>query len=253
MNHKPRPREASGGWPIPGYSLTKNGKKVSDEQIKEWLMEAIVSDGFAYGYLKLTHLLRGEHGLVINNKKVYRLCQELDVLKPQRQVKRKYPRNLARNRIITAPNQLWEVDLKYGYIAGKDRFFFILAYIDVYDRQIVGYHIGLRCEAHDAVQALKMALWRRQIVVIHNQRSVIRSDNGPQFVSLAFEQACEQLGLEHERIPSRTPNLNAHIQSFHGSRNKSVFLVKSSTPTPRQMKQWTNTSGFTTNAVSIPV
>ncbi len=54
-------------------------------------MEAIESDGFAYGYLKLTHLLRREHGLVINKKKVYRLCQELDVLKPQRQVKRKYP------------------------------------------------------------------------------------------------------------------------------------------------------------------
>jgi putative transposase len=215
MNHKPRPRKASGGRPTPGYSLTRNGKKVSDEQIKEWLMEAIESDGFAYGYLKLTHLLRREHGLVINKKKVYRLCQELDVLKPQRQVKRKYPRKLARNRIITAPNQLWEVDLKYGYIAGEDRFFFILSYIDVYDRQIVGYHIGLRCEAHDVVQALKMALWRRQIVGIHNQRLVIRSDNGPQFVSLAFENACEQLGLEHERIPPRTPNLNAHIESFH--------------------------------------
>jgi putative transposase len=107
------------------------------------------------------------------------------------------------------------VDLKYGYVAGEDRSFFVLSYIDVYDRQIVGYHIGLRCEAHDAVQALKTAFWRRQIIGINNQRPVIRSDNGPQFVSLAFEQACERLGLEHERIPPRTPNLNAHIESFH--------------------------------------
>jgi putative transposase len=214
ISHRPQPRQASGGRPIPGYSLTTDGTKVSDEQIKEWLMEAIESDGFAYGYLKLTHLLRREHGLVINKKKVYRLCRELDVLKTQRKVQRKYPRKLARNRIITAPNQLWEVDLKYGYIAGEDRFFFVLSYIDVYDRQIVGYHIGLRCEAHDAVQALKAALWRRQLFGQH-QLPTVRSDNGPQFVSQSFEQACQQLGIEHERIPPKTPNLNAHIESFH--------------------------------------
>ncbi|MDT2242338.1 hypothetical protein P7H22_20980 [Paenibacillus larvae] len=29
-------------------------KKVPDEQIQEWLMELISSDGFAYGYRKLT-------------------------------------------------------------------------------------------------------------------------------------------------------------------------------------------------------
>ncbi|NLX87269.1 MAG: transposase, partial [Clostridiales bacterium] len=26
---------------------------------------------------------------------------------------------------------------------------------------------------------------------------------------------CSSLGIEHERIPCRTPNLNAHIESFH--------------------------------------
>jgi len=43
----------------------------------------------------------------------------------------------------------------------------------------------------------------------------IRSDNGPQFVSVLFESTCEQLELVHERIPQKTPNMNAHIESFH--------------------------------------
>ena len=127
-------------------------------------MEAIEEDGFAYGYFKLGKLLKREYSLVINKKKMYRLCKELGVLKPQRRTKSKYPRKLARNRNVTAPNQLWEVDIKYGYITGEDRFFFVLSYIDVYDRQIVGYHIGLRCEAADAVSALKSALWKRKII-----------------------------------------------------------------------------------------
>ena len=135
-------------------------------------------------------------------------------LKPQRPLYRKYPRKLARNRSITAPNQLWEVDLKYGYIHGEDRFFFILSYIDVFDRHIVGYYIGLRCEAKDAVATLKNALWRRKLYT-SGQRPVIRSDNGSQFISNAFEEACEELKIEHERIPPKTPNRNAHIESFH--------------------------------------
>lgn len=46
-------------------------------------------------------------------------------------------------------------------------------------------------------------------------RPVIRSDNGPQFISHRFEEACESFGMIHERIPPKTPNKNAHIESFH--------------------------------------
>ncbi|PMB03878.1 IS3 family transposase, partial [Fischerella thermalis CCMEE 5273] len=36
-----------------------------------------------------------------------------------------------------------------------------------------------------------------------------------QFVSQVFGEACENWELEHERIPVRTPNKNAHIEAFH--------------------------------------
>jgi putative transposase len=44
---------------------------------------------------------------------------------------------------------------------------------------------------------------------------VVRSDNGPQFISHAFTQGNEKLEMENERIPPKTPNMNAHIESFH--------------------------------------
>lgn len=47
------------------------------------------------------------------------------------------------------------------------------------------------------------------------EKPVIRSDNGPQFISHLFEDACDSYGVIHERIPPRTPNKNAHIESFH--------------------------------------
>ena len=44
---------------------------------------------------------------------------------------------------------------------------------------------------------------------------IVRSDNGPQFISHHFEESCIKFGIEHERIPCRTPNKNAHIESFN--------------------------------------
>ena len=215
LNRQPRqPGNRAGGRPRSRYTFTNENKAVSNEQVKEWLCELISAEGFAYGYLKLTHCLRQKFHLIINKKKVYRLCKELNILRPQRKTKRKHPRRLARNRMITASNQLWETDIKYGYIAGEDRFFFIMPIIDIYDRCIITYHIGLSCEAKDAVIAVKNALYKRQLST-NERKPVLRSDNGPQFISNLFEETCLKLGIEHERIPFKTPNLNAHIESFH--------------------------------------
>lgn len=145
---------------------------------------------------------------------MYRLCKELDILRPQRKIKPKHPKKISKNREIITSNSLWEVDVKYGYIKEEDRFFYVLSYIDVYDRSIVDYHIGLSCKAEDAIITLKRAMIKRGL---HNKENnlVIRSDNGPQFISYQFENECIKLKLEHERIPYNTPNKNAHIESFH--------------------------------------
>ncbi|MDT2264865.1 IS3 family transposase [Paenibacillus larvae] len=203
---------ASEGRSAPGYSYQANGTKVPDEQIQE-CHELISSDGFAYGYRKLTVCLRREYQLQINKKKVYRLCKKLDILLPQRRKPVVYPRKPGCNRTVTDSNQLFETDIKYGFIAGEERFFFILSCTDVYDRSIVAFHIGLSCEAKDVASTLQSALMKRQLFETL-EKPVICSDNGPQFVSHAFQQACTSFE-EHERIPPKTPNMNAHIESFH--------------------------------------
>jgi putative transposase len=189
---------------------------VSNEQVKEWLCSLICDDeGESYGYRKLTHALRRNHDLVINHKKVYRLCAELDILRPQRRIKEKQPKRIAINRTITRSNQLWETDVKYGYIAGENRFFFVMPVLDVCDRSVVEFHIGLSCGAIDAARAIQGALFKRQLFD-QIQKPVIRTDNGPQFISSKFAESCAEFGLTHERIPCRTPNKNAHVEAFNG-------------------------------------
>jgi transposase InsO family protein len=177
-------------------------------------MEAIQDEAFFYGYRKITYFLRGSYNLTINHKKVYRLCKELGILKKQRIIRPKITSKISINRIVKKSNELWEADIKYGYIIGENKFFFVLSVIDVFDRAIIGYHIGYRCESTDAVSLLKRCLLKRELFDAET-KPIIRTDNGPQFTSNLFEESCVELNVYHERIPCRTPNKNAHIESFH--------------------------------------
>jgi hypothetical protein len=56
--------------PVPGYSLSKDGQPVSDEQIKEWLSERIAAEEAAYGYRKLTVCLRRNHPIGLDGLRV---------------------------------------------------------------------------------------------------------------------------------------------------------------------------------------
>ena len=122
---------------------------------------------------------------------------------------------MAKKISVDGPNQLWQMDVKYGYIAGVDRFFFQLSIIDVFDREIIAYHLGLSCTAKDAVRVTKRAMAERQLTASDNCKLVLRTDNGPQLIAHAFAGICEELGITHERIPVKTPNMNAYIEAFH--------------------------------------
>jgi putative transposase len=182
--------------------------------IKQYIKEIVTGDGFPYGYKKINATLKEDYQLVINHKKTYRLCKELNVLRPQRQIYLNRPRKLAKREEVTAPNQHWQMDLKYGYIEGMDRFFFQLSLIDVYDRSVIDYHLGLSATAKDACAVLINSLNKRGLKP-GMELPIIRTDNGPQFIAKKFEETCWKWKLTHERIPVKSPNMNAYIESFH--------------------------------------
>jgi transposase InsO family protein len=59
---------------------------------------------------------------------------------------------------------------------------------------------------------LKKALRRHGITL-----SGVLSDNGPEFTGKAFKTRVGELGLDHHRIPPRSPNHNAVCERFHGT------------------------------------
>ena len=206
-----------------GYSFNFKNEKVSDDKIKELLKSYDETRECAYGYRKRTHAVKRDWGIILNHKKSYRLCKELKLLRKYRpQPKEK--KVLATNKKVQSSNKLWEIDVKYGYIHGIGRVFYVCEIIDVFDRSIIDYHIGFSCTAEDVCNSLIRAVNRRLEIIPEDL--YIRSDNGSQFTSKLFSETCRALGINHERIPNATPNKNAHIESFHSILEREVFGYK---------------------------
>ena len=208
-------RIANGRKP-PGFTVNRDGALVMDVSVLHLLNSYRQQPEFqnACGYTKLTHYLRRDHGFYINRKKIYRICRENGLLLPRKK-KPKLPwRQICINRLITKPNQLWEFDIKYGYVHGENRFFFILAFVDVYSRKVMGRYVGSRCQEGDLRNTLTEAVINARLIPEHEL--VIRSDNGPQMSAKAFYEHLKvlELKLSHEFIPPATPNKNAHVESF---------------------------------------
>jgi putative transposase len=206
-------RKNNKGRPIPGYTVNPDGLVIFDHAIIQALIDLRGEPFFekAGGYHKLTHYLERDHGYIVNHKKVYRLCSENGLLLPKKKKTKRRGKKICENRNVTGPNQLWQFDIKYGYIHGENRFFFLMVFIDTFNRNIMDYHLGLQCKGSDIIFTLNNAL-RKDDVDASNL--VIRSDNGTQMTSHMFKNHTEALGLEHEFTPPSTPNLNAFVESF---------------------------------------
>ena len=201
------------GRPIPGFSKNANGTLTPDNWIinhlKNYRSDINFQNGI--GCRALHEYLELDHQITVNHKKIYRLCRENKLLL-SRKKKIKKIKNVANNIVVIRPNQLWQFDIKYGFIHGENRPFYFLAFVDVFTKKIVAYHLGKTCRNEDLQLTLKMAL--NTVSPTDQEGLIIRSDNGPQMSSNAFKDYVSLLEITHEFTPIRCPNKNAFIESF---------------------------------------
>jgi putative transposase len=134
-----------------------------------------------YGYRKITAVLRIEHALQVNSKRVLRLMREVGIQasypKPKLSIggveDKIYP-YLLRDTAIEKINQVWMVDITYLKLGTK--FVYLVALIDVYSRYIIGWNLSFELDTESCLQALNIALNR-------GHPEIVNSDQGCQFTS----------------------------------------------------------------------
>ena len=170
----------------------------------------------SYGRPRITAELR-RRGWRVNPKRVYRLMREDNLLCVRKRkfvvttdsnhARKVYP-NLARNMILTAPDQLWRADITY--IRLRDEFVFLAVILDAYSRRVIGWELDRTMEDSLTLAALRMALSRRLVQpgLVHH------SDRGTQYASGDYTALLKAHRITISMSRKGNPWDNAACESF---------------------------------------
>jgi putative transposase len=120
-----------------------------------------------------------------------------------------------------APNILWCADITY--LRTWEGWLYLAAVQDLYSRRIVGWSMADHLRAELVVDALRMAVARRE----PESGLIVHSDQGSQYVSLAFGQAARQAGIARSMGSRGDCWDNAVAESFFATLKKELVRRRS--------------------------
>ncbi len=183
-----------------------------------------------YGSPRVHAELRRQ-GLHVGRKRVERLMRTAGLSGSHRPRKRPTTLRLQgvrvaddlvdRSFLAERPNQLWMSDIKeIPTWQGK---LYLASVLDCFSRRVVGWSLREHMRAELVVEALEMALSRRRPAgpLVHH------SDQGSQYVSLAFGRRCRQNGIAQSMGSKGDCYDNAVCESFHASLEKELLRRRS--------------------------
>jgi putative transposase len=123
--------------------------------------------------------------------------------------------------LAAAPDRLWVADITY--LRTWEGWLYLVAVQDVYSRRIVGWSMADHMRTELVTDALQMALQRRQPA----PGLIWHSDQGSQFVSLAFGQQARAAGIAQSMGSRGDCFDNAVAESFFATLKKELIHARS--------------------------
>ena len=183
------------------YQHTKgppSARAVRDAQLKVEIAQVHAEHFGVYGSRKVWRQLHRE-GIAVARCTVERLMGELHLAGVRRGKPRRTttpdtgpsrPADLvARDFSAQRPNQLWVADLTY--VATWSGFVYVALVIDAFSRFVVGWQAARSLRTDLALDALEMAIWRRQAQL---DGLVHHSDRGGQYLSIRYTERLAEAG-----------------------------------------------------------
>jgi putative transposase len=178
---------------------TPSARQLEDERLLERIREIHAGNRRVYGSPRIhAELVLGD-GERVGRKRVERLMRRAGItgLRPKQRGRttirvpgvRVCEDLVERTFLAAAPNRLWVADITY--LRTWEGWLYLVAVQDVFSRRIVGWSMADHMRTELVTDALQMALARRR----PGPGLVWHSDQGSQFVSLAFGQQARAAGI----------------------------------------------------------
>jgi putative transposase len=207
-----------------------------------WLIEKIkqihAENRQVYGSPRIHAELRMAHGIRVSRKRVERLMREAGISglvnKKRGRTTLKVPGVRVADDLVqrqfrpAAANVLWIADVTY--LRTWEGWLYLAAVQDAYSRRIVGWQMAEHMRAELVLDALKMAIKRRRPEpgLIHH------SDQGSQYVSLAFGQTAREAGIARSMGSKGDCWDNAVAETFFATLKKEL-VHRQSWPTRQEL------------------
>ncbi|MGK1947150.1 IS3 family transposase [Klebsiella pneumoniae] len=181
-------------------------------QIKQFWLES----GCVYGYRKI-HLDLRDSGQQCGVNRVWRLMKRVGI---KAQVGYRSPRARKGEASIVSPNRLqrqfnpdapderWVTDITY--IRTHEGWLYLAVVVDLFSRKIIGWSMQSRMTKDIVLNALLMAVWRRN----PQKQVLVHSDQGSQYTSHEWQSFLKSHGLEGSMSRRGNFHDNAVAESF---------------------------------------
>jgi putative transposase len=178
----------------------------------------VAEDNQTDGYRMVTALVVRKLGRAVNRKRVLRVMRERRLIQRRRRLDRRRRPGFFR---VERPNQLWHLDMTSVWVA-EHGWVYLMAAIDCCTREIVGWHLELRCRATESIALVEHAVAARGVPP---GTLTLGTDNGSAFTARAFKLVLSGLGVAHRRGGYRDPESQAFIESWFGKlKERCVWL-----------------------------
>ena len=187
------------------------GVLVPNETVLGFIRDYFLREQYcAYGYDMINDELR-KSGFLINKKKTYRLMDENHLLMGK-VIRSKGKRKWVTYRRITAvkPMEYLCLDIKYVWVQGEGRWYYLLSIMDVYSRKILIHLFQHSVRKTDVIRLFRILDLRFNLKGV-----IIRNDNGSQFIANKVRETLTEMEAQQEFTHVATPEENAYIEAFH--------------------------------------
>jgi putative transposase len=196
---------------FPRCALYRQPAAADDEAELRQALLRLAGQWPTYGYRRLTATLKRER-LLVNTKRVRRLMAELGI-QGRAPVRRKrttnsdhpFPRypNLVEGLEVVRPDQVWVADITY--IRLQRDFVYLAVLMDVFTRQVRGWHLGRSLEGELTLAALDRALRSGRPEVHH-------SDQGVQYAATDYVERLRAAGARLSMAAVGEPRENGYAE-----------------------------------------
>lgn len=198
------------------HKQPKSAREKSNERLTGLIKQFWLESGGVYGYRKVYSDLR-HHGERCGENRVYRLMRQAGI---KAQVGYRKPRHRGGQTHIVTPNRLqrqfeperpddaWVTDITH--IRTHEGWLYLAVVVDLFSRKVIGWSMKSRITKELVLDALLMAVWRR------NPRSkvTVHSDQGSQYTSHDWTVFLKAHGLEGSMSRRGNCHDNAVAESF---------------------------------------